>query len=126
VIIAVENVWNNLFVDPHHFAHFIDSFASPWVRAYFDIANHVKYSQPQDWITALGKRIVRCHVKDFKLNRDGRGGKFVDIREGSVDWPTVIKALKSIRYQGWMTIEGSERLSLRERSKRMDLIIAGK
>jgi hexulose-6-phosphate isomerase len=126
VVIAVENVWNNLFVDPYHMAHFVDSFESPWVRSYFDIANHVKYSPPERWIDVLGKRIVKCHVKDFKLNRDGRGGKFVDIREGSVNWPSVMKSLKGVGYSGWMTIEGSEKLSLAERSRRLDLIIGGK
>lgn len=126
VVIGVENVWNNMFVDPRHAAHFVDSFESPWVRAYFDIGNHVKYSRPEQWIEVLGKRIVRCHVKDFKLNRDGRGGKFVNIREGSVDWASVMKALEKVGYRGWMTIEGSEKLSLAERSRRLDLMIAGK
>lgn len=107
-------------------AHFIDSFESRWVRAYFDIGNHVKYSAPQRWIAVLGKWIVKCHVKDFKLNPDGRGGRFVNIREGSVNWPIVTKALKDIGYQGWMTIEGSERLPVAEQSRRLDLIIAGK
>jgi len=126
VVIAVENVWNNLFVDPRLMAHFIDSFNSPWVRAYFDIANHVKYSPPQEWIRILGSRIVKCHVKDFKLNPDGHGGKFVNIRDGSVNWPVVRKALDDVGYGGWMTIEGSNKLSMEERSKRLDLIIAGK
>ncbi|MHC4624903.1 MAG: sugar phosphate isomerase/epimerase family protein, partial [Planctomycetota bacterium] len=109
VVIALENVWSNLFVDPRHAAHLIDSFESPWVRAYFDIGNHVKYSRPEQWIEVLGKRIVRCHVKDFKLTPDGRGGKFVNIREGSVDWTGVMKALEKVGYRGWMTIEGSEK-----------------
>jgi hexulose-6-phosphate isomerase len=126
VIIAVENVWNNLFVDPRHMAHFIDSFESPWVRAYFDIANHLKYSPPEQWIKTLNRRIVRCHVKDFKLNEDGHGGKFVDIRDGSIDWPLVTRALADAGYSGWMTIEGSDKLSLEDRSKRLDLILAGK
>lgn len=126
VVIAVENVWNNLFVDPYHMAHFIDSFHSPWVREYFDIANHVKYGRPEHWIGVLGTRIARTHVKDFKLNPDGHGGKFVNLREGSVDWPLVRRALDSIGYTGWLTIEGSGRLSVEERSRRLDLILAGK
>ena len=126
VVIALENVWNNLFVDPHHMAHFVDSFQSSWVRSYFDIGNHVKYSPPQHWIAILGKRIAKCHVKDFKLNPDGHGGRFVNIRDGSVNWPVVTKALKDIGYRGWMTIEGSEKVSMQERSRRLDLIIAGK
>jgi len=125
VVIAVENVWNHLFVDPRHLAHFADSFGSPWVRVYFDIGNHVKYSPPEQWIAALGERIAKCHVKDYKLNEDGHGGDWADIRDGSVNWPVVRKALDDVGYEGWMTIEGSGGLSLEEKSKRLDQIIAG-
>ena len=125
VVVALENVWNNLWVTPALFANFVASFDSPWVKAYFDIGNHVKYAPPQDWIRLLGKRIVKCHVKDFKLSADSNGGKFCNIREGSVDWPAVRKALEEIGYNGWMTIEGGN-LSLDEHDKRLDLIIAGK
>jgi hexulose-6-phosphate isomerase len=125
VVIALENVWNNLWVKPKLFANFIASFDSPWVQCYFDIGNHVKYAMPQQWIRALGKLIVKCHVKDFQLNPDGHGGRFVDIRGGSVDWPLVRRELDAVGYNGWMTIEGSGGLSLEERNRRLDLIIAG-
>ncbi len=126
VAIALENVWNNLWVKPAVFANFVASFGSPWVKAYFDIGNHVKYAPPEEWIRTLGKLIVRCHVKDFQLNPDGHGGKFVDIRDGSVNWPSVRKELDAIGYNGWMTIEGSGGLSVEERGKRLELIVAGK
>lgn len=125
VIIALENVWNNLWVQPAIFQNFIASFDNPWVQCYFDIGNHVKYAPPEEWIRALGKLIVKCHVKDFKLNADGHGGRFTNIREGSVDWPLVRKELDNVGYNGWMTIEGGD-LSLEEHGKRLDLIIAGK
>ena len=124
VVIALENVWNNLWVKPEPFANLVSSFDSPWVRAYFDIGNHVKYAPPQEWIRTLDKLIVKCHVKDFKLNPDGHGGNFCNIRDGSVDWPEVRKALDEIGYNGWMTIEGDQ-ASIEEQSKRLDLIIAG-
>ncbi len=127
VVIALENVWNNLWVKPAPFKNLVASFDSPWVQAYFDIGNHVRYAPPEDWIRTLGPLIVRCHVKDFLLNPDGRGGKFVDIREGSVNWPLVRRELDQLGLdEMWMTIEGSGDLSLEERSKRLDLIIAGK
>jgi L-ribulose-5-phosphate 3-epimerase len=125
VVVAVENVWNNLCVKPDLAANFVASFNSPWVKAYFDIGNHVRYAPPQDWIRAFGKRLVKCHVKDFKLNPDGHDGTFCDIRDGSVNWPAVRAALDRVGYNGWMTIEGGD-LSLAENSKRLDLIIAGK
>jgi len=126
VVIAVENVWNNLWVKPGIFAHFVRSFGSKWVQAYFDIGNHVKYAPPEEWIRALGKLIAKCHVKDFKLNPDGKGGKFVNIRDGSVNWPAVRRELDRVGYNGWMTIEGSGKLSMQEKGERLDLIIAGK
>ena len=126
VIIALENVWNNMWVQPEFFRHFVAQFDHPQVRAYFDIGNHVKYVVPEKWIRTLGKLIVKCHVKDFKLNGDGHDGKFVNIRDGSVNWPEVRKALDEIGYNGWASIEGSEKLSASERGKRFDLILEGK
>ncbi|MHC4177252.1 MAG: sugar phosphate isomerase/epimerase family protein [Planctomycetota bacterium] len=153
VIIALENVWNNLWVKPAIFQNFIASFDNPWVQCYYDIGNHVNYAPPEEWIRTLGKLIVECHVKDFRMyadRRDGtvdwsqvkndlgeinprtrrgieqRGGVFTNIREGSVNWPLIRKELDKIGYNGWMTIEGSGGLSLEERNKRLDLIIAGK
>jgi hexulose-6-phosphate isomerase len=125
VVIALENVWNNLWVKPALFSHFVGSFASPWVKAYYDIGNHVKYAPSEEWIRALGPLISRCHVKDFKLNQDpGGAGSFVNIREGSVNWPVVRGALDDAGYNGFMTIEGGN-CSMEEHSRRLDLIFAG-
>lgn len=126
VVIALENVWNNLWVQPPLFRNFVASFNNPWVKAYFDIGNHTKYVAPEEWILTLGSLIAKCHVKDFKLAYNDPGtGKFVNIRDGSVRWPVVRAALEKIGYNGWLTIEGGD-LSPEEDSKRLDLIIAGK
>jgi len=125
IVIGIENVWNNLWVKPALFRHFVASLGSKWVRAYFDIGNHVKYAPPTEWIRTLGSLIVKCHVKDFRLNPDSRGGKFVNIREGSVDWPAVRQALDDVGYSGWMTVETS-RCSDEEHARRLGLIFAGK
>lgn len=125
VVIAIENVWNNLFLSPDHFAAFIDSFDSKWVKAYFDVANHVVYGPPpQDWIRVLGDRIVKIHIKDYRLNPPD-GKEWVGLREGSVDFPKVMEALKEIGYSGWLTIEGPCGDSRAECSRRLDTIIAG-
>jgi L-ribulose-5-phosphate 3-epimerase len=124
VIIALENVWNNLWVKPALYRQFVASFNSPWVKSYFDIGNHVKYAPPQDWIQTLGPLIAKLHVKDFKLNPDGHGGKFVHPRDGSIDWPAVRRALDGAGYDGWATIEDGG-LELAEFSRRFDLINAG-
>jgi len=125
IIIGLENVWNNLWVKPDIYKHFVASFNHPYVMAYFDIGNHVKYAPPQEWIRKLGKLIIRLHVKDFKLNPDGHGGQFVHPRDGSIDWPAVRHALDDFGYDGWGSIEDSG-LPLKEFSRRFDLIAEGK
>ncbi len=125
VVIALENVWNNLWVKPALYKQFIASFANPWVKSYFDIGNHVKYAPPQDWIKALGPLIAKLHIKDFQLNPDGHGGKFVHPRDGSIDWPAVRRALSDASYDGWATIEDGG-LEFPEFSRRFDLIVEGR
>jgi L-ribulose-5-phosphate 3-epimerase len=126
VVIAHENVWNNLWVRPDVLSNFAGSFKSRWLQVYFDIGNHVKYAPPEQWILALGRLLKECHVKDFKLNDDpGGDGQFVNIRDGSVNWPAVRVALDKVGYTGWMTIEGGN-LSPAKHSQRLDLIIDGK
>lgn len=127
VVIAVENVGNNLWVQPEIFRHYVQSFQSPWVQAYFDIGNHVRFVPPERWILTLNTLIAKIHVKDYLLDPadpNGRGAG-VSLREGSVRWPVLRQALEAINYNGWMTIESNESLSYEERSRRLDLILAG-
>ena len=72
IIIAVEEVWNKFLQSPLEFARYVDEFESPWVKAYFDVGNVVINGYPQDWIRTLGSRIVRIHLKDFKVNSRDR------------------------------------------------------
>ena len=128
VVIALENVGNNLWVTPATFQHFVASFRSPWVKAYYDIGNHVRFAPPEQWILTLGDLLAKVHVKDYLLDPadpDGRG-RPVNIREGSVRWPVLRQALESIGYNGWMTIESNGDIPFEERNRRLDLILAGK
>jgi hexulose-6-phosphate isomerase len=127
VIIAVENVGNNLWVQPKIFRHFVQSFQSQWVQAYFDIGNHVRFAPPEQWILTLNSLIAKIHVKDYLLDPadpNGRGAG-VNLREGSVRWPVLRQAIEDINYNGWMTIESNAGLSFEERNRRLDLILAG-
>jgi hexulose-6-phosphate isomerase len=129
IIIALENVWNNMWVVPEFHKNLVEYFDSPWVRAYYDIGNHVKYcpakNPPEQWIRTLGKLIVKMHVKDYKLNAKAQGGDWANIRDGSVNWPAVRAALEEIDYNSWMSIEGGS-CTPAEHGRRFDLILAGK
>lgn len=123
VVIAIEEVWNKFLLTPYDLAKYVDEFKSPWVKAYFDVGNIVMYGYPQEWIRALGKRIVKFHLKDF----DAKTRQFVNLREGSIDWPEVRRAIGEIGYNGYLTVElrGGDKTYLQEVSRRVDKILAG-
>lgn len=127
VIIGIEEVWNKFLLSPIEFARYVDDFNSPWVRAYFDVGNIVFYAYPQDWIRTLGKRIVKVHLKDFRLDRKSGSFKFVNVGEGDIDWPEVRKALSEIGYSGYVTTEvsGGDQAYLTDLARRVDRFLAG-
>jgi L-ribulose-5-phosphate 3-epimerase len=135
VAIALENVWNNWCVRPELYKWLVASFQSPWVKAYFDIGNHVKYAgilrgdkveiayMPEVWIRAFGPSLAKVHIKDYKISADGKTGNWAGIGQGSVNWPEVRKALDEVGYNGWLTDETG--LGWPELNRRLDCIIAG-
>lgn len=129
--VCLEEVWNNFLLSPLEFAAFVDSFKTPYVQAYFDVGNVVPFAWPEDWIRTLGPRIRKVHLKDFKggpgLFGGVGSGHFVNLREGSINWPEVRKAFAEIGYTGWMTTElgGGDEAYLRDVSARFDKILAG-
>jgi hexulose-6-phosphate isomerase len=127
VTIAVEEVWNKFLLSPIEFAKYVDDFASPWVKAYFDVGNVVFYAFPQDWIRTLGSRIVRMHLKDFHLDRRSGTFTWTHIGEGDIDWPEVRRAMADIKYSGYVTTElsGGDAAYLKDVSARVDRFLAG-
>jgi L-ribulose-5-phosphate 3-epimerase len=123
VVIAIEEVWNKFLLSPLEFARYVDEFESTWVRAYFDVGNVVLFGYPQDWIRTLRDRIVKLHLKDFNFETK----KFVPLREGSIDWPEVRRALDEIHFSGYATVEleKGDETYLKDVSDRVDQILAG-
>jgi L-ribulose-5-phosphate 3-epimerase len=127
IIIAVEEVWNKFLLSPLEFTRYVDEFKSPWVQAYFDVGNVVFYGYPQDWIRALGKRIVKMHVKDFQLDRPNGRFYWKNLGEGDIDWPEIRKAMGEIGYAGYVTTEisGGDAAYLKDVVARLDRFLAG-
>lgn len=127
VVIAVEEVWNKFLLSPLEFARYVDEFASPWLKAYFDVGNVVLYAFPQDWIRTLGPRIVKVHLKDFNFDRANGRFTWKAIGEGDIDWPEVRRALHEIGYGGYVTTEvsGGDAAYLKDVSTRVDRFLAG-
>ncbi|HEV2669623.1 MAG TPA: sugar phosphate isomerase/epimerase family protein [Gemmatimonadales bacterium] len=125
VVIAIEEVWNKFLLSPLEMAQYIDEFRSPWVRAWFDVGNVVLYGYPQDWIRALGKRIVKVHLKDFKRTEGGYA--WVNLGDGDVDWPAVRAAFAAVGYTGSVIAEldGGDAAYLEDVSRRIDRLLLG-
>ena len=129
VMIAIENVWNNLWCTPELAAALVRHFNNPWVKMYFDLGNHTKYSKPQLWIEAAGHEIVKLHIKGYKvtefLGKKGGGkGDWCPTDQTSTDWKEVRALLDKYNYNGWITVEEGN-YTPAEYSKILDGIIAG-
>lgn len=120
VAIALENVWSDFLVSPVEMREFIDHINSPWVGVCFNVGNAMRYGVPQDWIATLGRRILRVHLKDYKLGDAGQGG-LCPLGEGDVDWAAVMAGLGEIRYDEPLIYDGAG--ELKDISDRMDRLI---
>lgn len=107
VNIGLENVWNKFLLSPMEMKLFIEQFNSKHIGCYLDLGNTLANGYPEHWITLLGEHVKAIHVKNFE--RTDCGGVlhgFGDsLKEGDLDYEQVIVALKSINYQGPLTVE---------------------
>ena len=104
VSVGIENVWNKFLLSPLEMRDFIDKAASSYVGSYFDVGNVLYSGYPEQWVKILGSRIKKVHFKDFKRSIGTIDG-FVDLLEGDVNYPAVMKALQEVGYDGWVTAE---------------------
>ncbi len=130
VKIALENVWNNLFLSPLEAARFVDEVGSPWLGWFFDIGNVARYGWPEHWAHALGKRIFKLDIKDYSttkhLKEGPRAGFDVLLGEGEIDFAAVFRALDEVGYNGgWISAEvkGGDLEELRDIARRLDAIL---
>lgn len=122
VKIAIEVVWNDFLTTPEMLIKYIDQFQSPWIGAYFDCSNMLKYGVPSaEWIRRLGKRMLKFDFKGYNIEKKA----WVPIGEGSENWPEILKACEEVGYHTWATAEvkGGGEAWLREVSRKMDQIL---
>ena len=119
--IGVENVWNKFLLSPMEARQFVDEVGSPAIGIYIDVANMVLYGYPEMWIRDLGTRITKVHVKDFRR----RDSAWVQLMDGDVDWPAVMRELRTIGFDGALVSEvGGDEAMERETAERIRRIMA--
>ncbi len=104
VAIGIENVWNKFLLSPLEMRAFIDEIGSGYLGCYFDVGNVLLTGYPEDWISILGERIKKVHIKNFKTEIGNVNG-FCGLSEGDVNWAEVMRALKEIGYNDYLVAE---------------------
>lgn len=128
VVIGAENVWNKFLTSPLEMKRFLEEINHPYIGSYFDVGNVLQNGYPEHWIPLLGKHIKKVHFKDFKRSIGNIDG-FCDLLTGDVDYVAVMKALREIGYDGWLTAEVNpyrkhNEVMLAHTSMAMDKILA--
>lgn len=119
--IALENVWNNIFISPLDAVRFVDDINDPHVGWFLDLGNLARYGWPEHWVKALGKRTFKLDIKGYSTTKHMKEGPWagfkVQIGEDGdeIDWAATMKALDEVGYEGgWISAEvgggGLERL----------------
>jgi len=133
VKISIENVGNNFIVKPEQAIEYLDAINSEWVGFHFDIGNVGRTGAPAErWISVIGKRINRIHVKDYSAKPtapEATGRRGVKLLDGDTNWPAVMKALDDAGYSGWGISEqpgnqAADVQTARDLAQRMDRIFA--
>jgi len=110
VKIALENVWNNIFISPLDAVRFVDEIGDPHVGWFLDLGNLARYGWPEHWVQALGKRIFKLDIKGYSTSLHMKEGPWagfkVEIGEDEIDWAATMKALDEVGYSGgWISAE---------------------
>ena len=129
--IAVENVWNRFINEPVSAKRYLEEINHPLVGWHFDIGNCVTFGWPEHWVRTLGKKHIRSlHIKEYSRKKRDKEGPFagfaVELLEGDDDWPSVMKALDEIGYEGWgiLEVRGGDATRLKDLAERTNKIFA--
>jgi hexulose-6-phosphate isomerase len=101
VRLAIEYVWNKFLLSPLEFARFCDEVGSPNVGFYFDPGNMAIFGYPQHWVRICARHVMAVHMKDFRR----KGYEWTPLLEGDVDFPMVMRELRSLGYDGALVAE---------------------
>ena len=125
--LGLENVGNKFLLAPTEMRQILDEVNHPLIGCYLDTANMLLYGYAEHWVAIVGRRIRKVHVKDFKRERGG--GHFCQLLEGDCNYPAVMRELRTLGYDDYLTSEvsrgeRSEGQTMADTAHRIDEIIA--
>lgn len=129
VKIAAENMWawdrikdracEAICATPEDFCNLIDSVEDDFMVACLDVGHAEMMGgdiTAERMIKTLGKRLAALHLHDNDRWHDSHQIPF----SMSIDFATVVKALKEIEYDGFFTLEAEQYLKIYEKENVLD------
>jgi sugar phosphate isomerase/epimerase len=112
LIEAVDSPWLGAVYDPSNFIYMppdmILGFDKPWRDDdYYPVRSAPVRVDPVGAGRQIAPHIIYCHLKDIIYVRSDRlnGFGFVEVGAGIVDWAGVIRVLREIDYEGFLSLE---------------------
>lgn len=126
ITVGLENVENKFLFSPLEWCRFIDSLNNPYIKMYLDIGNivYLGLGYPEQWVKELGKeRIASIHFKDATELKST-----TYLFQGNIDWVKVMKAIRDIDYEGWISAElplykYHQQLSIKQTGESLKVIV---
>jgi len=98
-------VWNGFAFSPLEMRRLLEEVGSARIGFYFDPGNMAVFQRPEHWVRILGQHIRMVHLKDWKGS--ALNGGWPALLKGDVDFPAVMRELRTIGYDGPLISEVS-------------------
>lgn len=98
----------------------VERFDPQYIGVIFDPGNMI-IEGVENWrmsLEILGEYLAHVHVKNSGWYPDNKGGwewKWLPLKMGAVNWSQVIKDLKAVGYNGWLSFEDFSDLSVEDK-----------
>jgi sugar phosphate isomerase/epimerase len=95
-----------IFVGLNDFAQFISAFTSDKLGVLLEVGHLYQVGiSPYATAQTFRNRILDVHVHDATKGKDYKKATHLPVGKGTIDFSNLIKCLKKIGYDGWLTLE---------------------
>lgn len=103
---GLHNHMGSIAQSPEQLERIMDTTDPKYVNLLLDTGHYKQGGgDPAAAVKKYKDRLICLHLKDVKPSSSSSGYEFTELGHGTVDFPAVIAALHSIRFQGWVIVE---------------------
>jgi inosose dehydratase len=103
---GLHNHMGSIAQSPEQLERIMDGSDPEYVKLLLDTGHYKQGGgDPAAAVKKYADRLICLHLKDVKPSPLSAGYEFTELGHGTVDFPAVIAALHSIRFQGWVIVE---------------------